>query len=595
VIALSIKACAMPPSPQQTQLAVAYARRLAAAPTRGRAEIIDEASAALGVARTTCYRWLKSFVLSDRKPRSDAGSLALSENEAQIISTYLAEGYRKNAKKLVSIGRALSDLRVNGLVRAEAVDEASGELRPLSESAVSRALRAYGLHPEQIRRASPHVSLMTEHPNELWQVDASVCVVFYLPTGGAMIAEIDQAVHYKNKPENIKGIEQCRVIRYVGTDHCSGTVRWRYYPHSETGEHTVRFVAWMMGRARLASDPFHGRPKHLMVDPGATSAGLVKRFCQRMGINLIVNKAHNPRAKGQVECGNNLVECNFESGLKNRREDIRSIDALNTLSEKFQVWWNSTATHTRHGQTRFANWMRISADQLVKTPDESILLELATNEPVERRVNGDLTVEFKGARWSVGDVPGVMVGEKLRVHWHPFVLNTAMAVIESADGEQHIALTAVTQDVNGFPSNARRIGEYRALPDTRLETNRKTLARIATGEAVLDTAEKLRNRKDYIPMQGRVNPYKQAEQADLLDYLPKRSTEMAVVRPQMSVPKLNHTQAALRLIRMGVAMDAERSALLRQWYADGIPEDELAGIKTRLAVQDGPAKLVQAG
>lgn len=595
MVALSIKVIAMPASPQQTQLAVAYAQRLAAAPSRGRGVIIDEASAALGVARATCYRWLKSFVLSDRKTRCDAGSLLLSQDEAQVISTYLSEGYRKNAKKLTSIGRALSDLRINGLIRAEALDKASGEVRPLSESTVSRALRVYGLHPQQIRRAPPHVSLMTDHPNELWQVDASVCVVFYLPSGGAMIQEIDQAVHYKNKPENIKGIEQCRVIRYVGTDHCSGTVRWRYYPHSETGEHTVRFLAWMMGRQRRASDPFHGRPKHLMVDPGATSAGLVKRFCQRMGIELIVNKAHNPRAKGQVECGNNLVECEFEGGLKNRRGDVRSIDDLNVLSETFQVWWNSTAVHTRHNQTRFANWMRISAEQLVKTPSEEILLELATHEPVERRVNGDLTVEFRKSFWQVNDVPGVMVGEKLRIHWHPFVLNTAMAVIEDADGEQHIALTQVTTNANGFPSNARRVGEYRALPDTLLETNRKTLARIATGEAVLDTAEKMRNRKDYVPMQGRVNPYKQAEEAALLDYLPKRSTEMSVVRPLMTAPKLTHTQAALRLVRMGVAMDAGRNALLRQWYADGIPEDELGGIKNRITEQANPVQSVQTG
>lgn len=585
----------MPPSPQQTQLAVAYAQRLLDAPSRGRGAIIDEASRALGVSRPTCYRWLKDFMPGSRKRRADAGSLTLPEDEARVISTYLAEGYRKNAKKLVSVDRALSDLRVNGLIRADAVDESTGEVRQLCASTVHRALRSYGLHPEQIRRATPHVSLMTDHPNELWQVDASVCVVFYLPQGGAMITEIDQAVHYKNKPENIKGIEQCRVIRYVGTDHCSGTVRWRYYPHSETGEHTVRFVAWMMGRERPASDPFHGRPKHLMVDPGATSAGLVKRFCQRMGINLIVNKAHNPRAKGQVECANNLVECEFEGGLKNRRADIRSIDQLNTLAEQYQIWWNATAVHTRHNETRFGNWVRISAAQLVKTPAEAILLELATNEPVERKVQGDMTVEFRGQRWEVRDVPGVMVGEKLRVHWHPFIDNTAMAVIEDAEGEQHIALTQVTTNVNGFPSNARHIGEYRALPDTRLETNRKTLARIATGEAVLDTAEKLRNRKDYVPMQGRVNPYKQAEEADLLDYLPKRSTELTITRPVFVAPLLTHTQAALRLVRSGVAMSPERNALLRQWYVDGIPEDELNAIALRLADENSVTNIAQAG
>ncbi|WP_054772764.1 hypothetical protein [Methylogaea oryzae] len=44
----------------------------------------------------------------------------------------------------------------------------------------------------------------------------------------------------------MQAIELFRVIRYVITDHCTNLTRWRYYPHSESGEHTVRFLAWAM-------------------------------------------------------------------------------------------------------------------------------------------------------------------------------------------------------------------------------------------------------------------------------------------------------------------------------------------------------------
>ena len=45
---------------------------------------------------------------------------------------------------------------------------------------VARALRGYGLHPEQLRRLPAAQQQSTPHPNHTWQMDASVCTLFYL-------------------------------------------------------------------------------------------------------------------------------------------------------------------------------------------------------------------------------------------------------------------------------------------------------------------------------------------------------------------------------------------------------------------------------
>lgn len=515
------------PTPQQIAAIAAYAERLEGLAKGERGPVIAEACAELDITPATFYRWLAPHTATARKRRADAGNLALTEAEADKILTYCTEATRANKKGIAAIKQAVQVLRENGEIKARRVDQDTGEIKLLSVSAICNALRVYGKHPEQMKRPAPHIRMSTEHPNHLWQVDASVCVVFYLPDGGASIVGVDQAVHYKNKPENLKAIERFRVIRYVVTDHASGVVRWRYYPHSESGRHTVQFLAWCMARQRPETDPFHGAPLDLMSDPGATSARLVRRFCKRLKIHLQVNKPHAPRAKGQVEQGQNLVETKFESGLKFQRHRVTSIDALNALADVYQVHFNATARHTRHGETRFAAWSRITAEQLRVTPSEDVLLSLATEEPESRDIGGDLTVSFKGQQWDVRHVPGAEAGQKLMVHWHPFIADTAMAVLEQADGtELHIELHQITKDAFGFPSTAVPYGTYRGIADDRIEQNRKQVALVATGEKGIDAAEKARAAKDYVPFGGRVNPYKEAEEATLPAWLPKRGTQL---------------------------------------------------------------------
>lgn len=575
------------PTPQQHALLADLAVRLEATAHGERSPLIQHAARRLGVSAATVHRWLEAHRDSGRKQRSDAGQLCLTREEAVMVASYLNEGPRGNGKQIVTLVQAVAILRANQRIAAERIDTATGEIFLLSESAIGRALRHYGLHPSQVRVPVPHQPLSSPHPNWCWQVDASVCVIYYLADGGAGLCELKQAVHYKNKPENLKAIEQFRVIRYVATDHCSGVLRVRYYPHSESGENTVRFLAWLMAPKVSLADPFHGAPKFVMVDPGATSAGLVRRFCTRLGVELIVNKPGNPRAKGQVEQGNNLWEIRFESGLRYVRGKVTDFASLNALADTYQLHLNATAIHSRTQTTRFAKWLEITAEQLRTTAPEAALLALATEAAETPKVSGELTVRFRGRTWSVRAVPGVTVKAKLDVHWYPFLADTAMAVVRDAEGrELHIPLDEVTTNAHGFPSTAATIGvEFKSPPQTVSVTHARELAQHAAGTQTLRDTDKVRKDKDFTPFDGAVNPYLEAETAPALTYLPRAGTPLDVAMPVTASRMLTATRAAMVLReRMGEEWRPEFFDFLQRRHADGISEEALE----RLAQQWDP-------
>ena len=566
------------PTPQQHALLAGFAARLETAIHGGCAPIMDEASAALGVSVQTVHRWLSAHRHTGRKQRSDSGKLCFSRDEALVVSSALMEGFRANGKQNATLVQTVEIMRQNGMIAGERIDTETGEICLLSESTIARALRYYHLHPDQLRVPAPHQPLSSPHPNWCWQVDASVCVVYYLPDGGTGLCDIKQAVHYKNKPENLKAIERFRVIRYVGTDHCSGVLRARYYPHSESGETTVRFLAWLMAPKDNLADPFHGAPKFVMVDPGATSSGMVRRFCERCEVELIVNKPGNPRAKGQVEQGNNLWENRFESGLRYVRDKVVDFTSLNALADTVQLHMNATAIHTRTKVTRFAKWLEITPEQLRTTAPYASLLALASEASETPTVSGDLNVRFKGRVWNARSVPGVAVKAKIEVHWYPFLADTAMAVVKDAEGrELHIPLEEVTRNENGFPSTAATIGvDFKSPPETLSVTHAKEVARYAAGTQTLEETDKVRKDKNYVPFNGAVNPYLEAETAPEITYLPRAGTPLELAAPETSSRMLTATRAAMVLReRMGEAWRPEFFEFLQRRHADGISEDAL--------------------
>lgn len=555
--------------------------------------IYQQAAEHMGMSLATLHRKLKEVVIvKTRKQRSDAGTSDLTFEEAKIISAYMVESARKNEKRLASVKSTLEVLRSNNLVRAETIDKATGEVRQMSVDAVSRALYKYRLHPEQLSKPTAKMTMASLHPNHVWQIDPSLCVLYYLPTKkGDALQVMSEKEFYKNKPENIIRVEKERVWRYVISDHTSGWIYIHYVPGAETGKNLVdSFIA--ATQKRDATDPVHGIPQMVMVDPGSANTGAVfKNLCAALNITLQINTPNTPWAKGQVEKANDTVECEFEHRIKTMKKPPTNIDELNESGWAWMRWFNSTHIHSRTKETRYSAWSRITEAQLIIAPPAHVMRELSYSAAETRVVSALLTIDFRGKEYSVKTVPGVEVKERVSVTINPWRNDNSIQVITTdSDGRKVIhVIEPIKKDEFGFPVDAPVFGEdYKRHADSAIDTNRKAVERLAM-DATTDEEAKANRKAKKVPFAGAIDPMKPITDTTLVDYLHKRGTASDVASPMVEIKPLTHVAAAKKLAaKLGPAWNgAEHFAWLKQRYPNGVQEEELGNIAQQL--QQAPA------
>lgn len=590
---------ALAPAVVERLVAVAQAARQA--PFGVKTALYEAAARELNMGVSTLIKRIKDVTITNaRKRRSDAGSTALSRNEATLISAAMMESHRKNGKRLLSVKLAVNMLRANGLIRAEFISSDTGEITPLSIATIARALRGYGLHPDTLLRQAPAVSLASRHPNHVWQIDASICVLYYLKPSpdprqnGLQVMNADE--FYKNKPANLAKIEKERVWRYAATDHTSGHIYVEYVLGAESGENLCGI--FINAIQKRPDEPVHGVPVMAMLDPGSANTGaLFKNLCKALQVRVLINEVGNPRAKGQVEKANDQIEKSFESGLK--FVAVHSLEELNAAAAKWRRWFNGTSIHTRHGRTRYEAWLRITADQLRLAPEAAICRELATTAPVERTVDDKLQVSFLGTSFDVSVVPDIQNGSKVQVCRNPWRQDAAQVVTLDADGrEVFYVVEPVLKDEHGFDQGAAVIGErYTRHADTPAQRAAKDIEKLLMNEPTLEGAAAARKGKR-LAFGGKVDPWKHMDNgiANLPAYLPKRGTALdtplpgIVASPSMlNVPgamaveaqPLNHTQMAMLLSRESW-WNADLWPQVVRLYPDGVLEADLPIVAQRL-------------
>lgn len=580
--------------------------KLEAAPRGERDAIVSQAAALTGKSKVTIYRNIKKLGwTSGRKPRSDKGTHCMSEDEILHIAALKRATQRKNGKEMLSTKAAIEIAVANGDLR-----------RAYSEGTVNRQLRAKGVSMRQLNRATPHVTLATAHPNHMWQVDPSFCVLYYLK-GCRGLAVMDEAQFYKNKPQNFERIATKRVLRYVCVDHCTGAFYCRYYNVSgENAETMFDFLMHAMGSKDKQHNPFEGVPKLLYWDKGsAHQSSLIIQFLKGMGIEWHAHIKGNSRAKGSVEKHNDIIETNFESRLSFAR--IQSIEHLNAACEKWQRHFQSTQIHTRHGMTRFAAWRKIAADQLVARPPLEICRMLLTGKADKRKVGGNYQISYAipgyGSRqYRVAEVDNVRIGETVEVQVNPYAAPSIWVSHPDQFGEvkrYEIAPLAVNEW--GFTADAVPVdGHFQTAPLTDIDRNRQHLDEIAWGTRDAQAVDKLRNTKSEPAFGGRV---------DALDYLGKppaepskvlhmprngKTLDVAAEAPkQIDVNPLFVPAAQTReerilpvieFIRWAAAqttMTPELNADIRDSYPDGLPESAYPTALQALLRNQAKAKL----
>ncbi|OWJ91088.1 integrase [Pseudomonas sp. A46] len=566
-----------------------------------RTELCRTAAQELGISLATLYRKLKEVtVTKPRKRRADAGTSVLTRAEAEQISAVLISSIRDNDKQLSTLERAVERLRSNGKILAGKVTPDSGEVSLMSLSAISRALHSYGLHPEQILRPAPAVELISNHPNHVWQIDASISTQFYLGDDGAVV--MDKAEYYDGKPQNLKRIEKLRLWRYVITDHTSGVIYVQYVLGAESAENLIHVLICAMVK-RGETDPFHGAPFIIMTDPGAAmTSSMFRNLCRALGIQLIINKVGNARAKGQVEQAHNIVEREFESGLRLMQKP-RTLEEINALAGRWMRHYNATAIHTRHHRTRYSQWMTINPEQLRIAPSAELMRELAIAAPERRKVTAKLRVPFNGAEYDVSGIQSLMVGDQVLITRNPFRdADSAQLVLVGEDGREHYQVVErIERDDNGFAANGatrRVIGEgYQSLNETPAQQARKQLDQLATGTSTVTEAEKAIKAKA-VPFGGEIDPFKEQANTTLPTYLPKRGTEVEtrVTVATVEIKPMNRIELAKALrARLGEAWTADSMAWLKTNYPNGAPEEQLDAIVQQLQAPVRPSLRVVGG
>ncbi len=513
-------------------------------------EYIKKVADSLGISKKNVYEHLKKIGYSNkRKTRSDKGKTSVSEELAYQVAGYSHLADRQNKKKIMPIKLASEILAENG---KGVINQETGEVKMPSPTTLARVMKQYGCHPSQLKSASPAVSMRSLHPNHVWQLDASVCVLYYLPSGE--LQAMEKGVFYKNKPHNAKKVEDVTVLRYVVVDHYSGA----FYVHYDTGHENAEDGLWALIETmsyRSDTDPLCGVPKILITDKGSgNTSAMFKAFCENIGIELIYHEVGNPRAKGQVEQCQNLVETNFEGRL--RYKAISSREELQELSDTWRKNFCARVKHTRHNKERFTMWNTISPENLIVPSSKELLKEIVSFKQKPIKVNEKMRASLSTNRYGrhfydLTQIPDILIGEFLDVKISPYKIIDNAPCAEFArtlpNGDKLYFLLE-PQKINeaGFIENAPVFGEsFKSKPKTKSEKALDAIEKMAYNANTLEEIKEKKKKKEK-PFQN-INPM--ADMQTPVHYFKNQSTDLITKEAQakINLPKLTCTEVAFTL------------------------------------------------
>lgn len=587
------------PSTEQLRLISDAARALEKAdPCNGdRGRIVARLAETLNRSLNTTYNYLKKYGAweSGKKPRKGKGETCVPEALCRKIAGLVICGDRANGKRPMCIKDAVKRWEANGEGIA---DPETGEVTMPSVETISRAMRRYGCHPDQLRVASPSVRMRTEYPNRLWQADASVCVLYRI-RGTGNIGLMKEESYNEKKPENLIKIRNTRIVRYIVVDHCSGNFYLRY--EQAAGEDAKGFLDTLIDAItdRGPQDVMHGVPEILYTDPGpGPASSLVTGFCGQMGITPAQHVPGRARATGSVEKCQDIVECKFESRL--RFLEVPDVAQLQALADRWRRYFCATAIHTRTKKTRNDVWLSIPAEKL-RTAEADVMHSIAAWGEVRCQVKDDFTISadtrthYGVRRYDLRELGyhGLQVRDSVSVRLNPYKAPSIIAVIEKPDGEKlSFEVPPMQFDGAGFDLGAPAFGEgFKAMPKTRAEKTLEAIKKEAYGVQSVEEADKMRRAGK--PAYAGIDIMADVKEAPV--YLKKAGTPLQVEEQKADVPPMKRLSFALMMRRdhPDVWRDDntdECAEWLRTRYPDTVPGNEIEAVIERMREKFAPKR-----
>lgn len=586
-------------TPAQIRLVGDTARELeAASACKGeRGAIIGRLAGSLGVSVNTAYGYLRRYAgfASGKKPRKGKGESLASRELCRKVAGLVLLSTRANGKRIMSIKRAVEILRAQG---AGVADPVSGEITMPSAETISRAMRQYGCHPDQLGRGAPSGQMRSLYPNHVWELDASVCVLYYI-RGTGRVGVMDERQFNEKKPVNLEKISGRRVVRYVVTDHASGVFYVRY--EQATGENAYgvlqTLISFMSDRG--PRDPAHGLPSILYMDPGSGNcSSLVRGFCEQCEIRLIHHAPGAARATGAVEKCQDIVEREFES--RQRFHDVPDLAFLQAEADRWRRHFCATAIHSRTKKSRNAAWVSITDEQL-RTAPRDVLEAIAAWKDERRPVGNDYRISLD-TRTSFGvqsydlrelAYHGLNPKDSVRLRLNPFKAPAITVLLDMPDGgEKRFSIEPVAKDQYGFDTAAPVFGEdYRALPKSGQEKELDAILMDAYGVQSPEEAQKQR-KAGKTPYAG-IDIMADVREAPL--HLGRIGQPAPLAAPVLEPAPMSRVAFAMMMKREHADVWNDRTAAdCMEWLAarfpDSVPGNELEKVIAQLADQFGPRR-----
>jgi hypothetical protein len=595
-------------SPDMLQQLFNLRDALATAPRGEQTERVVAFANFIGRSPQTVHRWLKdhSGRKTNRKLRADKGKSSVPTETIEMMAGMKRETVRGNGNKTLPTPVAMNILHGNGI-----------EIT-VSKSRYNAIMRERNLDVDSIMASRSHIQTRPEHVNQVYQVDPSLCVIYYM--GGKQRIMRDEEF-YKNKLDNYAKVK-LKVWRYVRWEQASSSIDVYYYEAAgENQQSLFEFLHHTMSKQphRLS----YGVPTTLEMDKGSanTSHGIVN-WMEAMGVQVITHATGHSWAKGGVENANWLVETHFESRLK--FEPVESVEQLNAAASNWVRDYNANAIPHVDCRVRRASGEPMVRDDLwqliLRTPQH--LIEVPDIEVCKYFLHAAETTRDVKSNYFISFVhPEIKKSRQYDLRPWAEYLHRSMTVKVCAlllkDGALRVEIPRIGGDpllVEVQPDSAfdqfgnsmaaQIKGEYSRAPQSLTEAADQRLAQAAWGaDATPDTAEQARAKQ--------ARPFAHLNDGRGLvahshlgrEQLPQRLLPAAATLDTEQVRAAREARTEfppLSLVEfakgMGRDWSASFAAVVMQRYPDGkIPATDTESLKQRLLGGEATALVVAGG
>ena len=390
------------------------------------ADNVKEAMEHLAFKLGVSYKRMQSIALDAgfrrRQERSNKGETSCPTDVIDLIAARVRISIKKGAKDAFDINTTIKK-------EYETLIE-EGVNIPVSYERICTLLRNMQLDRKSLTTATPFVRLDSLHVNHVHLFDITNCLQWHLEKGHGMNEEDISKWLYPNKvlEEARKRDMKPKLLRYVMIDHKSRAFYFQYfYTSGERAENGAEFFynAWADKRPLIEKTlgiadydgmyQFSGIPKIIYTDGGPIFKDTaIKNLMAALGVEVLIHKTHNPRAKGMVERHMKIIGDNFESNL--RRFKIESLDELNAYALDWCIKFNNERVVAKTNKTRSQLWRTIKSDEYTLLPGLDIYNTLIAKEDETRVLNGNCEFTYKGQDY-ICDNPN-FAGQKVIIKIH---------------------------------------------------------------------------------------------------------------------------------------------------------------------------------